>query len=279
MGIWAYDDAVVNAPDYLRLARVCPYCSGNRPSIPLLRKLGAIPLPRHLDVWAVVDVCDVCGWWRVSVDHVEYTGAAGMLQGNFVSTISGYASGSLRNLDPSNPTLPLDELNRFLMVRSERLGEVRPRVVEETVASVYKGLGYAVRLTATSRDGGIDIFVLDNTGGGEIGIQVKRHRDRVGVEYIRSFLGALVVHGLTHGVVVSTSGYTRDARRFADSAGNRGIEMELRDAGWLLDALRIVQRRPYDRLSDPNAPFARIVQDPNLLRISEECHEDKTAWP
>jgi restriction system protein len=51
---------------------------------------------------------------------------------------------------------------------------------EETVASVFRSLGYDATVTAYSGDGGIDVIL--HKGEERIGVQVKRYRNSISVE-------------------------------------------------------------------------------------------------
>jgi len=131
-----------------------------------------------------------------------------------------------------------------LTARYKRRNDLHPRLFEETVGSVFRGLGFEARVTAYTNDGGIDV-VLDENSETTIGIQVKRSKRRISVEQIRSFTGALVLGGYTKGVFVTTSEFQSGAKRVAGLAQLRGTAIELMDAKRFYDALRITQRPVY----------------------------------
>jgi restriction system protein len=133
-------------------------------------------------------------------------------------------------------------------------------VFEETVASVFRDLGYGARVTAYSGDDGIDV-ILDGQSDTMIGVQVKRYRNSIQVEQIRSLAGALVLGGLTRGIFVTTSTFQGGADDTAQRLNTRGYQIELMDATRFFDALKIAQRSQYRSKSDPTAPYthARLI--------------------
>ncbi len=82
---------------------------------------------------------------------------------------------------------PMWEIRSYLIRNYDKRYNVSPRLFEELVADVYKDFGYHSICTAYSNDGGIDIILSKNNY--VIGVQVKRTKNRVKAEYIRSLLG------------------------------------------------------------------------------------------
>jgi restriction system protein len=90
---------------------------------------------------------------------------------------------------------------------------------EKVVALAYRKLGY----TVTSRgganpDGGIDV-ILEMVGQ-KSAVQCKHWKAQdVGVRTMREFLGALTASGIQKGIFVTLSGFSADAKEFADANG------------------------------------------------------------
>ncbi len=202
-----------------------------------------VPRDLGLDVEAdhdgvVAYVCPACGWWTVN----------GVIGGDFgptdPCTPGAYsqrdvaATAALKNLDVTDDTTPIDDVRRYLVARAEAGHELHPRLFEETVASVFRDVGFGARVTAYSGDGGIDI-VLDGPDERTIGVQVKRYNQRVKVEHIRSFVGALVLEGHCRGIFVTTSDYQKGCFRAAEVATKRDIPVSLITGDEFRDALRI----------------------------------------
>ena len=191
--------------------------------------------------------CPICGWWNVR-RRDTYAGSS-----HGVSTSSG-AAGTLRQLDLTNIETPLDAIRSYLAARYAERFDMAPQLFEETVASVFRDLGFSARVTAYSGDGGIDI-VLDGPSDAMIGVQVKRYKGTIKVEQIRAFTGALVVAGLTRGIFVTTSTFQRGVNPLVDRLSTIGYGIDLVDATRFYDALKIAQRSRYRYVDDPTAAY------------------------
>jgi restriction endonuclease Mrr len=93
--------------------------------------------------------------------------------------------------------------------------QMSPRKFEELVAYIMEKHGYEVTLTQQSRDGGIDIFALKNEGFGNILtiVDCKKYslNNPVGIAAVRGMYGTLQVENASHGMIATTSRFTRDA--------------------------------------------------------------------
>jgi len=154
--------------------------------------------------------------------------------------------------------------SRNLTVKYSDRFDLNPQVFEQVVAGVFSDFGYEVRVTSYSGDDGIDIAALDGEQGDTIGIQVKRYKDKIGAEQIRSFAGALVLNKHAQGVFVTTSKFTKGASRTANDFFDLGIPIKLWDCETLYEALQITQRPVYSTADDPKAPFSKIWKNPEL---------------
>jgi restriction system protein len=182
--------------------------------------------------------CRMCGWWCIVQDvHYQVPGRT------FIAF--NWAAGCLRDHLTSKIGLPLYELRQILCANYEQRFLLAPRQLEDIVASVFKSLGCAVQVSKQSHDGGIDVFGLDEQGV-PFGIQVKRYRNKVRIEEIRSFLGALLLHGNAHGVFVTTSTFSNGVCRLKRQAGMVGIQLDCVDAERLLEMIKVAQIRDFD---------------------------------
>ena len=80
---------------------------------------------------------------------------------------------------------------------------------EEYVASVFKGLGFAVEYTAVTGDHGIDLIL--QKGNKRAVVQCKRWEGGVGEPVIREFLGSMTSMGVKIGYMVTTAPFTATA--------------------------------------------------------------------
>ncbi|WP_158244292.1 restriction endonuclease [Trinickia dabaoshanensis] len=153
------------------------------------------------------------------------------------------AAGSLRELDLTDIQHPLQDVRDYLTIRYDKRFELHPRLFEETVASVFRDRGFLPRVTSYSGDGGIDV-ILERPGE-RIGVQVKRYKNAISAEQIRSLAGALLIGGYTKGVFVTTSRYQPGATEVTALASARGMAIKLLDAPRFFDELKIAQRSKF----------------------------------
>lgn len=272
MSIWTYVERIQDRPDYwrdrahtdrnfgfsLQDASTCVFCSS------VMRTLAGDALPAavckgmSVSHRRVLLGCPSCGWWSAyyldaGAPYETYDGGYAELR---------QSVGVLKELDPSDLSVPVDELRSYLAARYEGRFDVHPRKYEEIVAGVFADFGYRVRVTSYSGDEGIDVFVLEGNNNATAGVQVKRYRRKITAEQIRAFLGALVLQGLTTGIHVTTSSYQRGAVRAAKNAlQQRGIAVNLIDAPRFYDALHITTRTTHPDPDDRVAPYFRAWHD------------------
>lgn len=194
--------------------------------------------------WSAVEIvksCPRCGWWTVNETNFSNTG-------ELYQELRG-AFGHLRALDLSDISSPIEEVKAFLLAKSDHRFGMNPRLFEETVASVFRALGYSVDVTSYHSDGGIDA-ILAGPAGERIGVQVKRYRNSIEVEQIRAFTGALLIGDFTKGVFVTTSTFQSGAGKSAAASAARGIPIELVDWKRFYESLKIGTRAPYSSFED-----------------------------
>lgn len=90
-------------------------------------------------------------------------------------------------------------------------------LVRQVFENEFATAGTEVRVTQASRDGGVDAVVHDPDPirGGKIVIQAKRYTNTVDVSAVRDLYGTVMNEGATKGILVTTSQFGPDARRFA----------------------------------------------------------------
>lgn len=90
-------------------------------------------------------------------------------------------------------------------------------LVRQVFENEFSSPGSEVRVTQASRDGGVDAIVFDPDPikGGKIVIQAKRYTNTVDVSAVRDLYGTVHNEGATKGILVTTSQFGPDARKFA----------------------------------------------------------------
>ncbi|MFI1213607.1 restriction endonuclease [Streptomyces sp. NPDC020802] len=86
------------------------------------------------------------------------------------------------------------------------LRSLHPRDLEFLVGALYSAMGYGVSITSQQKDGGFDVVARRRIE--RICIECKNWEQKVDVETVRSFCGALYPEHATMGVIVSVSGFT-----------------------------------------------------------------------
>jgi restriction system protein len=266
MYLWAYTDTPNHTIRHVCDTETCRFCSVS------LQRLPAIDIPiikLHTISQVTVGTCQLCGWWNIQQTVEEKID-------KYTSQIYERGSyGILKKLELNDISIPLNIVRDYLVVNYESRFDVNPIYLEHIVGSVFSDHGYAVEVTASSGDGGIDIIMM-NDGINQVGVQVKRYKNAVKIKEIREFAGALLIEGLPRGIFVTTSVFQPGAKKAAKSSGDRGWPIELYDAERFYAALKIAQKT-VDRSSrewlSEIIPHMRTLN--SYSRIDEELFEDE----
>lgn len=145
-------------------------------------------------------------------------------------SLKGVAGSKLSALTPIQPILQISRTDKRFVEGynvTERIDtstnlaamdwEDFEHLIRELFEKEFKSSGGEVKVTQTSRDGGVDAvaFDPDPIRGGKIVIQAKRYTNTVGVSAVRDLYGTVVNEGATKGILVSTADYGPDAYEFA----------------------------------------------------------------
>lgn len=144
----------------------------------------------------------------------------------------------------------------------ERVLAMPPGDFERLIVSLMLGLGYGAgglgKRTGDSGDGAIDgIITEDVLELDVIYLQAKRYTQdsSVGPDKIREFAGAMDAHGITKGVFVTTSRYTKAALEYAERSHKR---------------LKLIDGNELTRLMVKHGIGARSYRHIELKRIDED---------
>jgi len=104
-----------------------------------------------------------------------------------------------------------------------------PTEFERLAADLYEAMGYHVRLTSASKDGGIDLYAkrVTDTGQTLLAVQCKHYPARkVGVQTARELYGVMQTQpDITQGVIVTSGQFSTECRDFS-----KGKRIELVDS-------------------------------------------------
>jgi len=131
------------------------------------------------------------------------------------------------------------------------LKNLSSRDFEHLVERLYVAMGYETVLTPKSKDGGRDIIAQRQkpAQNERLLIECKKYEHNVGIQIARALLGVVASEKVTKGVIVTTSDFTRDVRRFASEnfhleliSGDElvGLMNEHLGAKWLLHIDRLI---------------------------------------
>ncbi|TDB63500.1 restriction endonuclease [Arundinibacter roseus] len=142
--------------------------------------------------------------------------------------LKGISASNIKNQTPINPIMSIDsndkrfisskeiEINSFTNLASMNWEDFE-HLIRELFEKEFSVTGGEVKVTQSSRDGGVDAIVFDPDPirGGKIVIQAKRYTNLVGVSSVRDLYGTVMNEGATKGILVTTSDYGPDSFKFA----------------------------------------------------------------
>lgn len=243
MSIWLYQNKSDKTKDSIVISELCIFCNSNMQEIyeKKLKKKNAW----NFEHVKRIRICPVCGWWTV----IKKYGENGPVCGDPTIYQRYGAAAVLKKLDLTDISTPIEDVSQYLVAKYDDRFTMHPRLFEETVAAVFRNIGYYAQTTAYQKDGGIDI-VLEGKDHKVVGVQVKRHKNSIKVSQIREFAGALIENDMTKGIFVTTSRFQSGAFKSATNFEKRGIGIELIDSNRFYDALQIkkIDQKDYDEL-------------------------------
>lgn len=142
-------------------------------------------------------------------------------------------------LEPAKIIVVQESLLNLLRGKPELLYQISHRQFEEVVFELFAKLGFEVELTAQTRDGGADIIAFSQD---HLGIRTKyvieaKHyaaERKIGVGIIRQVSSVRQKLGAHHGIIVTSSFFTADARK----ENREYYGLHLKDHDHLMDWIR-----------------------------------------
>jgi hypothetical protein len=137
----------------------------------------------------------------------------------------------------------LISVNRHLVERVAAapwsVAELTPRQFEELIAEIFDRTGHEVHLTKRTRDGGYDIVAVRRALDIPVRyiVECKRYdpKRKVSLDIVQRLLGVKIATRANKAILVTTSSFTADAQRFADS---HYWDLTLRDGEAVLQWIR-----------------------------------------
>lgn len=136
--------------------------------------------------------------------------------------------------DPAIITLsPInDVVLKYLSENPRALYQLTSRKFEEVMAEIYNRLGYKVKLTKQTRDGGKDIILRkpDILGDFIYYVECKKYApsNPIGVGIVREFSGVINMDKVNGGIIATTSYFSEGAREMIMNY-NLGFQIQMHD--------------------------------------------------
>jgi hypothetical protein len=153
----------------------------------------------------------------------------------------------LRSSAPESVIAVAHLVERHLVERfaaaPESLRTMDRRLFEELIAEIFYRMGYAVTLTARTRDGGYDLLaVAPKDATVKYLVECKRPDvgNKVSVHPVRELYGVKNAENATAAILATTSYFSPDAHRWAEKCS---WNLELRDYDGVVDWLTRAARR------------------------------------
>lgn len=113
------------------------------------------------------------------------------------------------------------ELINLIARNPKLIFEISPHKFEEIIAELFFKKGFEVELTKKTRDGGRDIIAVSKEMDVRTKylIECKRYAitNKVSIGLVQRLLGVKVAESANKAILATTSGFTKDARKFANS--------------------------------------------------------------
>jgi restriction system protein len=175
--------------------------------------VGQMLLIRQLD-FITKTVFSLCFVRKISLAQSTYL----KLTKECFKSLKGISVNKISNLTPIKPIITIEN-NDKRFVPSQEIGidsstnlasmhwEDFEHLIREIFEKEFKTNGGEVKVTQSSRDGGVDAIAYDPDPirGGKIVIQAKRYTNIVGVSSVRDLYGTVMNEGATKGILVTTS--------------------------------------------------------------------------
>ena len=106
---------------------------------------------------------------------------------------------------------------------------------EDFMSFIFEEMGYNVRQTPKTRDGGKDLIL--NTKDGKIYVEIKRYASKnlISSSLILKLIGSAVSDGVDKCIFLTTSGYTNDAMEVAKKSK---VDIKLIDIDGFIDMVK-----------------------------------------
>lgn len=206
---------------------------------------------QRYSVYLEVLVCGLCGWWFVSRDSWDSSCGSVPDRAHRSVVASGAALATFSE-GPDADEIRLLETETGQHLARHGKSEAWP-ILEDVSAAILMQFGHQVLGTGRSKDGGVDIIVDLAGHAGQAYVQVKHQKNKVQVGVLRELVGTMTRDGRTHGLIVTSSKFTRGVYSENNLFAQRGLVVELVDGQKFLSALHLTHRTAPPTLAEVTA--------------------------
>ncbi|MWV18261.1 hypothetical protein F3I16_19650 [Pseudomonas sp. L-22-4S-12] len=260
--IWQYHSHTQSAPLLTSIFRnrICPCCANGQ--VLAVSDRHDESDGRRYSEYIKVMCCALCGWWFVSKD--TWDSSCGSVPDRALRSLTATGA-ALRTFSPGPDDGQLVILEGEIQAHLLGNGPSAAwAALEDVTKGVFREFGYQARVTARSKDGGIDVIV-DHAEFGDVYAQVKHTKNKVGVRVLRELIGTMAINGTTNSLLVTSSRFTRGVSKEQALAAQKGFLVELVDGSRLLASLNLTYRR-----NPPTISEVMDVARPNVQLIWDE---------
>lgn len=185
---------------------------------------------------------DTCGFVEAKCGHCGWIKRRWKSWHTYMPSINSgrwVTERGLKKFDLSDPRIAIRELGTHLSRNYSDIYSISPRRFEELVAATFSEQGWNTRLTRSTRDGGVDIYLLEESSGKQAIVECKRYKGKIGISLVDRLLGVQLAEGVETAYFVTISDFTGPAelRAASPEIAKHGFRLKLIDAEELSKAL------------------------------------------
>jgi restriction system protein len=193
-----------------------------------------------------------------------------------VQSLGGRLTSSPGYYAPVLPWVDAQATGDFaITVADTPLLDMDPTEFEHLITELMRRMGLRAESTGRSGDGGVDCVAFDDRPvvGGKVIVQVKRYAKTVNPSVVRDLFGTVIASGATKGVLITTSGFGPESRKFEQDKPLDlidGVELDV-----LLRQFKLAGTMSQDPLT---SSVQELQQDAPPISPDGRYYWDGTAW-
>jgi hypothetical protein len=233
---------------------LCPYCRYDIITSYYTRKNDD---QNYGDQYYLFVFCPLCGWMGYKFVWEPFYGDDTHLM---FSTFNKF--------EINNENIAISYIISHFKKNFSDIYMISPRRFEEVVARIFSEIGFRTMLTKETRDGGVDVFLYDDTSGELKGIvECKKNRkDRsVGIGTVQRLAGSAIQWEAKQAYLVTTSQFSQPAIQSARKISNHSnVDMDLWEATDVFNAMKAFQHNNFSLVNLSDKLRGNIIYNNSL---------------